>query len=168
MLFRLALVCFFTSYSLLLSAQTDSVQQVINQTVWKPFMEAFGQLEAERLNSLHTKDVLRATSWTIREGEEYFENNKRRFAKNKKEKRHYALELRLDEYKATDKVAFNTGYYKTQTITEGKVSRTSYGRFHVILRKVDGVWKIAQDWDSNKINGVRVTEADFLKAAPIE
>jgi hypothetical protein len=45
--------------------------------------------------------------------------------------------------------AFEVGYYKTtstNTVTGEK--RTGFGKFHVLLRKENGVWKILMDADA--------------------
>jgi hypothetical protein len=30
-----------------------------------------------------------------------------------------------------------------------------------MLRKQNGIWKIAQDWDASEVKGVALTQADF-------
>ena len=61
-------------------------------------------------------------------------------------------------------VAYETGFYRVLYREPGKEPRASYGRFHVVLRKIDGNWKIAQDWDSNSFNGRPINAGDFEKA----
>ena len=58
-------------------------------------------------------------------------------------------------------VGYEVGFYRVIYEEEGKEDRTSYGRFHVVLKKIDGHWKIAQDWDSNSFNGRPIGEEDF-------
>ena len=59
--------------------------------------------------------------------------------------------------------AYEVGYYKVSMHKDGEVDRVFLGRFHVVLKKIDGEWKITQDWDSDKINGKEITAADFGK-----
>ena len=55
------------------------------------------------------------------------------------------------------------GYYRLISVRDEGEERTYYGQFHVVLREVEGIWKIAQDWDAGQLNGREIGEADFLK-----
>ena len=50
----------------------------------------------------------------------------------------------------------------------GEKARENYGRFHCVIKKIDGVWKIAQDWDDDEINGRKVSAEDWAKEAPLK
>ena len=58
-------------------------------------------------------------------------------------------------------IGYEVGFYRVIYQEEGKENRKSYGRFHVVLKKIDGQWKIAQDWDSNSFNGRPIGQQDF-------
>jgi hypothetical protein len=49
--------------------------------------------------------------------------------------------------------------------TDG-VAKSFYGRFHAVLRKEEGVWKILVDTDSSENNSI--SEKDYLAARPME
>ena len=146
---------------------TDAlIHQEINETVWKPFCESYASLDVETYNAVHTDDVIRATPWGIRIGQEFKKHNVERFnaKKGKEEKR--TIELWFEHRKSTPEISYEVGYYKVSYEKDGE-TKNHYGRFHCVIKKIDGVWKIAQDWDTNNINGHEVTEKDWLKGSPL-
>ncbi|MGB0524702.1 MAG: YybH family protein [Flammeovirgaceae bacterium] len=134
----------------------------VDKQVWKPFKKAYAARNAEQFNALHTDDVLRITKSGIRKGDEYKENNLKWF-NTRTEKR--TIDLRFEQRHYKEDVAYEVGYYKVINYSENEEAKVHYGRFHVVLRKVKGVWKIAQDWDTDDVNGTPVTEADWEKLA---
>ena len=64
-------------------------------------------------------------------------------------------------------MGYEVGYYRVIYEEPGKETRMSHAQFHVVLRKENGVWKIAQDWDTGVINGVQLTAEDFAKGTPM-
>ncbi|MEZ5041193.1 MAG: nuclear transport factor 2 family protein [Saprospiraceae bacterium] len=149
----------------ILPAQNDTtIQAAIDQQVWKPFIVAFKNQDAELFNSIHTDDVLRITPWGIKEGKEYKASTKANYEKGKAAGQKRTIAFWFEHRQAKQKVAYEVGYYKVTAFTpEGE--QNYYARFHVLLRKKAGRWKIAQDWDTNQVNGVAVTAEDFEKGA---
>ncbi len=137
-------------------AFAQSETQLIDQQVWSPFQKAYREGDAKLYNSLHTDDVLRITANGIRKGEEYKSQIEQAFASPNRTARsiEFVFEHRLIE----GNIAYEVGYYKV-VFTQSEM--VSVGRFHVVLRKEDGRWRIAQDWDTDEVNGHQVTEADF-------
>ncbi|MGB5822297.1 MAG: hypothetical protein WBG90_22635 [Saonia sp.] len=43
-----------------------------------------------------------------------------------------------------------------------------YGQFHIVLKKIAGLWKITQDWDTTTINGNSIGAKDFEKKTPLQ
>lgn len=76
------------------------------------------------------------------------------------------LELRFTERIANATQAIDVGIYKTTNISKQGESRSFYGRFHVVLRKEKGTWKILVDTDSSE--GNTISEKDFLEAQLLE
>jgi ketosteroid isomerase-like protein len=142
----------------------STILKELDEQIWRPFIKHYTALDAENFNNIHTKDVLRGGPWGIRIGEEYFkgniEGNKR--SREAGEKRQIAF--RFEHRVTKDSVAYEVGYYRVKSIRNGK-EQTFYGRFDVVSKKIDGRWKIAQDWDVDGINGKPFTEADFLGTA---
>ena len=75
------------------------------------------------------------------------------------------IELRFIQRIASNGKAFEVGYYKTTStnISTG-ISRSGYGKFHVLLRKENGIWKILMDADSHE----NTNEAVFMTGKPME
>ncbi len=164
---KLLLLC-FSLFTILSTAQsTDTlIQKEINREVWKPFCESYSSQDAETFNALHTDDVIRVTPWNIRVGNEYKNQISARFKANKEKGDQRTIELWFEHRKTTPELSYEVGYYNVTYQKNGK-EMNSYGRFHVLLKKENGKWKIAQDWDTDKINGVEVTEKDWLKGTPL-
>jgi len=141
-----------------------TTQQLIDEQVWRPFIQAYSAQDADLFNSIHTDDVLRVSPWGIRTGEEYKTSTANAYAKGKASNKKRSIAFWFEHRQAKENIAYEVGYYKV-TVTSAEGSKHHYARFHVVLRKEDEQWKIAQDWDTNKINGVPVTAADFEKGA---
>jgi len=139
-------------------------QKEINEQVWKPFIESFSNNNQEGFKAVHSKDVIRVMrdDKTIWGYDQYFpaqKSNSSDWSKYKK-----SIELRFIQRIAGNDKAFEVGYYNTRTIAPDGKQRSSFGKFHVVMRKESGVWKILVDADSGK----EATEEEFKKAAAME
>ena len=159
-LLMVLLFCQFTS------AQIDSLQKQINEQVWKPFISSFNSGNDEGFKAVHSKDVIRVSqdSKQIFDYDQYFkkmpDSVQAKWGKWKKN-----IELRFIQRIAANSKAFEVGYYKTtSTNTITGETRTGYGKFHVLLRKENGTWKILMDADANE----NTNEAVFLTGALLE
>ena len=137
----------------------DIIEEQVNQDVWQPFKKSYEERDWKTFNSLHTDDVLRAHDRGIQIGQEYKSAMRQYYESpsNRKAMIDFVMERRT--YK--DDVGYEVGCYRVTYSEEGKEDRMSYGRFHVVLKKIDGQWKIAQDWDSNSFNGRPIGPEDF-------
>ena len=138
-------------------------QKEINEQVWRPFIESFSNNNQEGFKAVHSKDVIRVmqdenTIWGY---DQYFpaQKNPSEWSKYKK-----SIELRFIQRIAGNDKAFEVGYYYTRSTAPDGKQRSSFGKFHVVLRKENGVWKILVDADSGK----EATEEEFKKAAAME
>jgi ketosteroid isomerase-like protein len=149
------------------AAQDNSIfQKEIDTQVWKPFIEFYNNYNQEGLRTVHSKDVIRVQQDdnTIIGADEYFKSPtdaERALLSGRKVR----LELRFVQRIADSKRAFEVGYYKT-TVTNVKSgsTRSSYGKFHVLLRKEGDTWKILMDADANE----NTDESVFLTGAAIQ
>ena len=148
-----------------LFSQTDSLQRQINEQVWKPFIESFNKGDDETFSSVHSKEIIRVMQddKQIIGFDQYFKKTpdsvKAKWASWKKN-----IELRFIQRIAGLDKAFEVGYYKTtSTNTKTGEIRTGIGKFHVLLRKENGTWKILMDADT----GEGANEEVFKKAMPI-
>ena len=64
-------------------------------------------------------------------------------------------------------VVYEVGYYKITMQRPGEETKEYYARFHIVTKMIEGQWKIVQDWDTNEINGVKISKTDFEKGIPI-
>ena len=146
--------------------QAGVAQKEINEQVWKPFIKSFSSGDDEGFKVLHSKDVIRVIrdSKQIMGYEQYFkkvpDSIKTKWGNWKKH-----IELRFIQRIASNDKAFEVGYYKTtSTNVLTHENRTGYGKFHVLLRKENGVWKILMDADANE----KTDENIFLTGESIE
>ena len=154
---------FLSVIGLMAYSQDSEIQKDIDQQVWEVFKKSYAARDAALFNSIHTDDVLRISSREIRIGDEYknqiAENYKRPFEGS------ISIDFRFEHRVHREEVAFEVGYYKVnRTNADGKEANF-YGRFNVLLKKLDGIWKIAQDWDSGNINGHEVGAGDWERLA---
>lgn len=148
-------VC-LTGYS-----QTSDIDREIDEQVWKPFKTTYAAYDMESYNELHTDDVLRITSSGIRRGESWKKRNIERKNQRDRSKEPRTIEFSFEHRLNLDDIAYHVGFYKVVAKNQKGVWKTSYGRFHVMLKKIDGTWKIAKDWDTDMIGGIEVTEEMF-------
>ena len=144
---------------------TSEAQNDIDTQVWKPFVESYQNFDFATFNSLHSDDVLRISGNEIRNAKTYKSKNEAWFKRAKLEGYKQSIRLRFEKRIVTGDKAFEMGYYEVKITRPDKSKSTHYARFHVMLRKENGIWKITQDWDSGSLNGVEVTAEDFNKLA---
>ncbi len=165
----LALIFLFLNTTIsLLSAQTDSIQQVINQQIWQAFQESYQAYDYQKFNDLHSDQMIRINSKEIRTAAVYKQKNKDWFVRAKAEGYQQRIEFRFEKRIATGDRAYETGYYKIDAQKPDGTSSTHFARFHVALQKEAGIWKIIEDWDSNKINGQKVNANHFYQSENID
>jgi ketosteroid isomerase-like protein len=139
----------------------------INEHVWNVFIKSFSEHDANTFLSVHSKDVIRA----VRDQKmllDWAQYLKQQLAGDKFEidngiKR--TIELRFSERISSSTQAVDVGIYKTTVTQKDGGSDSFYGRFHVVLRKESGVWKILVDTDSTE--GNTIDENVFLEAKPL-
>jgi len=142
----------------------DNPQKEINDQVWKPFIESFSNNNQEGFKAVHSKDVIRVMrdDKVIWGYEQYFPDQKGK--QNSSQNYKKSIELRFIQRIAANGKAFEVGYYNTRSVAPDGKQRSSYGKFHVVLRKENGIWKILVDADSGK----EATEEEFKKAEAME
>lgn len=163
---RLLFLLFLTLTAIQIAAQDDVAkwQAEIDQEIWLPFTQAYKDYDGPAFNALHSDDVLRVSPWGIRQGAEYKQSNLEGYRKGKAAGKKRAIFFWLEHRQTTSDLSYEVGYYKVSTTSE-EGTRDYYARFHVLIRKIDGTWQIVQDWDTNSINGRKVTAEDFEKGA---
>lgn len=150
-----------TSIALDQVSDTATVMKV-NSTLWAPFKKAYSQKDIEAFMALHTEDVMRIGPEMIKIGKEYRESVERGFLRNPE--RRQTIDFAMEHRVYNGDQGYEVGFYRIIYTIDEEVVHTSYARFHVRLRKEDGQWKIAQDWDIDKILDEEISEKHFLKA----
>jgi len=148
------------------NVNNEAIERKVNEQVWKPFKEAFDSRNWKKFNNLHTDDVLRVSKWGIKLGSEYKESVVRSYSKKDAPKR--TIDFRLEQRIYSINIGYEVGYYRIKYDLANDETKVSYAQFHVLLKKKNGKWKIAQDWDSDQINGASVTADDFAKGIPLK
>lgn len=150
------------------SVFSQNSQQEINDQVWKPFLKAFNENDTKAFMAVHSKDVVRSSrdSKEVLNWNQYFTQQERGDNADKAARRKRTLELRFTERISNKDQAIDVGIYKTTYINPDGIAKSFYGRFHVVMRKENGVWKILVDTDSSENNSI--SEKDYLAAAAME
>jgi ketosteroid isomerase-like protein len=161
-------IIFFLFTGCIVNVFGQNIQQEINQQVWKPFIQTFNDHDTKAFMALHSKDVVRSPrdSKAIWNWEEYNQQQSKGDERGKSSNVKHQLELRFTERIANKNLAIDVGIYKTTVIRSDGIGQSYYGRFHVVLRKENGTWKILVDTDSTE--GNTISEKDFLAAQPME
>lgn len=163
------LLFLFLASSGFLGAQTATdIQKEIDTQVWKPFQEAFQNLDSKALNNTYAKQVLRVTPAGIDTENTFKKGNLKRFAENKKDGIGILLDFWFDSRHTNSTTSYEVGFYRIAATNKAGETSYNYGQFHIVLEKIDGNWKITQDWDTTSINGVTISSEDFGKKKPIK
>ncbi len=153
-------VLLFSSPFAIAYADVSTEQKVIDVTVWKTFRNAFEQLDGDALNSVYADSVLRVTPEGLDTENQFKVFNKTRFDENIANDDRVALDFWFDSRRTSSTTSYDVGFYRVM-INSKSGSSTFYGQFHIVLRKIDGDWKIVQDWDTDSIGGRKLTAEDF-------
>ena len=160
----LILVCFSISLEGQIKNVTNEfnskIEKQVNEELWKQFKKAYESRDSKLFNSLHTDDVMRITPNGIRVGNEYKDLINSNYLVKDAPKRE--IDFWIEHRIYTGNNGYEIGYFRISSTTDGKTNEY-YGRFSVVLRKVEGKWLIAQDWDTDQINGRAITAEDFAK-----
>jgi ketosteroid isomerase-like protein len=150
------------------SLSGQSLQHEINEQVWKPFITAFNELDSDGFLAVHSQDLVRAArdgneilNWT-----QYLEQQRKGDKRTRDQGNRRSIELRFTERLASTAQAIDVGVYKTTNIKKDGTTQSFFGRFHVVMRKENGTWKILVDTDSSE--GSTISERNFLAAKPME
>lgn len=145
----------------------QNIQQEINEQVWLPFIQAFGDGNTDAFMGVHSKDLIRSgrESKEVLNWDQYYQETKQGNESRAKSKGRISIELRFTERIGNEKQAIDVGVYKTSYTRRDGTIGASYGRFHVVLRKENGKWKILVDTDSSE--GNTINEQSFLAASPL-
>jgi ketosteroid isomerase-like protein len=157
----------FLCVFVVVSAAAQKPQLEINEQVWKPFIYHFNTHNANEFLAVHSPEVVRSPrdAKTIWGYDEYLKNQTAGDAVEVNAKTKRALELRFTERIARGDNAIEVGIYKTVlTYADGRTA-IYYGRFHVVLKRKNGRWKIIVDTDYTENN--TIGEKDFLAAEPL-
>jgi ketosteroid isomerase-like protein len=163
---KLLLITGIVSFGLLSSAQDNKFTKEINEQVWLPFVKGFSNGDDELFKSVHSKEIVRVSQddKQIIGYDKYFQKVPDSI-KAKWSHWNKNIELRFIQRIASEDKAFEVGYYKsTSTNTKTGEQRTGIGKFHVLLRKENGVWRILMDADTNE----GASEETFKKASPMQ
>lgn len=156
----LFLLIFTSSYSQsVVNQEEGKVFAEINETIWKPFKEAYEARNLEAFQALHTEDVLRVNERGIRIGEEYWSSIRESFENPQAPP--IVIDFSFEERFYSEEVAYEVGYYRVIYTGQDGKEYSSYGRFHVVLKRIEGKWLIAQDFDTDKIGMDLMGEENF-------
>ena len=142
------------------SAQSECLK-VINDQVWAPFTKAYETHDADLFGSIHHSEFIRASGGTksLEFKESYIDGYVRRWA-NPRGKQ--TISFRFLERFCNEETASERGIYKLTIGPGTENERSFYGKFHVILKKENGNWRLLVDYDSsegNTINAASYEEA---------
>jgi len=133
--------------------------QIVLQ-IWTPFKKSFDTKDANTFNSLHTDSVLRINSWGIKQGADYKNDIIKSYGRTSKKTR--TIEFWIEQSVLSETIAHQIGYYAVTYKQPNMKDRKTYAQFQVTLKKINGIWKISQDFDTGTVAGVKV-DATFIK-----
>lgn len=160
--------CFLLLFLLLtetITSQNTDNLKAINADLWQNFTKAFEELDYNLFASLHCDNMIRVSgdAKTIKNKAEYIDGYKNHW---KDKKIHQTISFRFLERICDANKASERGIYKLTIKPNTENEKSYYGKFHVILKKENEIWKILMDYDSSEKN--RINEESYLEAFDIE
>ena len=158
------LLLFLLSVSTLTSQNTDNLK-AINLDLWQNFTKAFEELDYNLFASLHSNNMIRVSgdAKTIKNKTKYIDGYKNHW---KSKNIHQTISFRFLERINDNTKASERGIYKLTRNPNTENEKSYYGKFHVILKKENKIWKILVDYDSSEKN--TINEEAYLQAVDIE
>lgn len=144
-----------------------AIHQEIDRTVWKNFQQAFEQLDGTALNAVYADQVLRVTPAGIDTQNAFKQDNQTRFQTNISNGDRIKLDFWFDSRQTNATTSYDVGFYRVGITTPTGRTDHFYGQFHIVLNRIDGVWRIVQDWDTTSIGGRPITAEDFNRQTPV-
>jgi len=137
----------------------------INTQVWETFTKAFDTYDYSLFASIHSQDLVRVSGdgKSIKSFSEYIEGYKFRWKNNK---RPQTISFRFIERIINDNFSSERGIYKLTVNVNTAEEKSYYGKFHVLLKQEDGVWKLIMDYDSSEMN--TINEESYKSAYAID
>jgi len=146
-------------------SQEHKTLKEINSQVWKTFTKAFETYDYTLFSSIHSPNLIRINGdgKSIKLFPEYIEGYKNRWS-NKNENQ--TISFRFLERIANKDYASERGIYKLTVNLNTVNERSYYGKFHVLLKREDELWKLIMDYDSSELN--TINEASYNAAFAID
>lgn len=139
----------------------DTLLKSIEEDIWIPFMESYRDYDAEKIMSIHTKDIIRVSekNGTIDSGQPYINAFGQAVGHWQEEGRIMRISFSIINTSYGMNLVSQRGYYKISAQGPGEEAITTkgYSEFAVLLRNEGGHWKFAIDTDRK----VEITEEDF-------
>lgn len=171
MLPRLLLILCTTLLPLFAAAQMPAPKpanpetlKAIDQEVWLPFIQAYAEGKADDYIALHSKNLVRpiGDAKRIDPYDRWAANTRGMFKSFADRGTKAAIDFRFLERFANDDTASERGIFEFSVTNAKGETQKFYGKFHVILRKEDGKWKILMDYDSSE--GRTINAESFMAA----
>lgn len=137
--------------------------RAINRDIWTPFSAAYAANDAVQYLNLHTPDLIRATGGKyagVQTLDEYGAGVRQGVARRVADSTGITIDFTFFERIAGEETASERGVYRLTVTPKVGEARQYYGKFHVFHRKVEGVWKIAVDYDSNEDGAIGAADFD--------
>lgn len=144
-------------------ANPDTLK-AIDQDVWLPFIQAFSEGNADAYIGLHSKHLIRpmGDAKRIEPYDKWSAGTRGMFKSFADRGTKVGIDFRFLERIANDDTASERGIFEFSLTNPKGETQKSYGKFHVILRKDEGKWKILMDYDSSEGRSIG---AETFKAA---
>ena len=144
----------------LFAQEPSQWQKEIDEQVWTQFDAAFERYDATALNALYAEEVLRVTPAGIDTESRFKLQNSESYAGHYGAGNKRDLQFWFESRHTNATTSYEVGMFKITTTTNGQAS-SFYGQFHIVIKKLNGTWKITQDWDTAEVNGKLLDADDF-------
>lgn len=142
-------------------AEVAKLHRDIDEAVWRPFKAAFESGDGVSLNNLYSDEVLRVTPSGLDTSNQFKTQNLAARSEGTVQ-----LSFWLDSRHTTATTSYEVGIFRITRYSDTTPAEYHYGQFHIVLKQQDNLWKITQDWDTDRVLGRKLSAEDFEQHAP--
>jgi len=164
---RTAWLCLVLITTTDIRVAAQDIQSQIDRDVWIPLLTASNVFDAEVFLSVQSRDMIRVSldSKEVYGFARYQSDIRDGFKRAKERGIVRKSEVRFLERNASEELAYETGYFRSEVRLPSGEQRVRYSRFEFVLRREGGKWRILIDKDT--ADGGRITEEQFGRGAPM-
>lgn len=122
---------------------------LIDEQVWRPLIASWKTMDAQAQVALYDDEITRVSESMgfVGQGAPYLEQMEDRMDRMARAGMSSSLEFKFTSRLRSENTAWESGIYRVVMTHPERGEKVQYAEFNVLLKKMDGHWKISMDAD---------------------